>query len=125
MSQKPKQTVAILGASHKPERYAYKAFKMLQEHGHHVLLINPGLTKIEDNPVLSKVSDITGPIDTLTLYVNPEILEKNMEDILRLKPGRVIFNPGTESKEMEMRLQGGGIKTEEACTLVLLRTKQF
>lgn len=120
-----KQRVAILGASQKPERYAYKAFKMLQQHGHEVLPVNPGLTKIEAVNVFSKLSDIPGAIDTLTLYVNPEILEKNMEEILRLKPGRVIFNPGSESPELEARLQAGGIKTEEACTLVLLRTNQF
>jgi predicted CoA-binding protein len=120
-----KQRVAILGASHKPERYAHKAFKMLQQHGHEVLPVNPGLTEIEKVRVFSKLTDISGPIDTLTLYVNPQILEKNMDDILSLKPGRVIFNPGSESKELEERLQAAGIKTEQACTLVLLRTNQF
>jgi len=42
-----------------------------------------------------------------------------------LKPGRVIFNPGTENSELVERLEGNDILVEEACTLVLLRTGQF
>ena len=38
---------------------------------------------------------------------------------------RVIFNPGTENGELEAALRAAGIESEEACTLVLLRTGQF
>lgn len=120
------QKVAILGASENPERYSYKAFKMLGEYGHTPLLVHPSLEKVEGVNVTHKLSDFPrGSIDTLTLYVNPKILEGYVDDIIALKPQRVIFNPGTESTTIEQKLENAGIETLEACTLVMLRTKQF
>ena len=43
MNVKAKENVVILGASDKPDRYAYKAFKMLTEKGHNVFLVHPML----------------------------------------------------------------------------------
>jgi hypothetical protein len=40
-------------------------------------------------------------------------------------PGRVIFNPGSESKGLERALTDAHVAHERACTLVLLRTGQF
>ncbi|MBF4984094.1 CoA-binding protein, partial [Nonlabens mediterrranea] len=38
---------------------------------------------------------------------------------------RVIFNPGTENPEFYEKLNQAGIKSEVACTLVLLGTGQY
>lgn len=117
--------VAILGASDNPERYAHQAHKMLQEYGHKVYPVNPHLDKIDQDNVFPSLKAIKDKIDTLTIYVNPERLPPYLEQIKNLKPRRVIFNPGTESPEIEAELNKAGIETEEACTLVLLRTHQF
>jgi uncharacterized protein len=37
----------------------------------------------------------------------------------------VIFNPGAENPDLQASLEANGIKTMEACTLVLLTTGQF
>ncbi|HEX7673901.1 MAG TPA: CoA-binding protein [Bdellovibrio sp.] len=119
-----KEKVVILGASNKPERYAYKAFKMLQEYGHTPIPVNPAFDEIEGVKV-SKTLEEVSDVDTVTLYMNPQRLVEQVERLIHLKPRRVIFNPGTESKEIEQKLENAGIKTLEACTLVLLRTNQF
>ncbi len=99
--------------------------KKLLEAGHEVILINPGLTKIENHEVLPTLGTITGDVDTLTMYVRPVISSKVAEEVLTLKPGRVIFNPGTENPELTAKLDEAGIPWQNACTLVLLRTGQF
>ncbi|MDG0817580.1 CoA-binding protein [Bdellovibrio svalbardensis] len=119
-----KEKVAILGASNKPDRYAYKALKMLQEYGHTPLPVNPAFDEIEGVKVAKSLDELSD-IDTVTLYMNPHRLEEQVDRLIRLKPKRVIFNPGTESKEIEQKLKAAGIQTTEACTLVLLRTNQF
>ena len=73
----------------------------------------------------SRRSRICEQVDTLTLYVGPQHLAPQSDDIVRLRPGRVIFNPGTESKVVQRRLDDAGIEWFEACTLVMLRTDQF
>ncbi len=118
------QVVAVLGASDNPERYSYKAAAMLRENGHQVLLVHPTLLSIEGHPVVKSVADLP-PVDTLTLYVGAARLPSMASGIIQLRPGRVIFNPGTESPELQASLSNAGIPWLEACTLVLLRTGAF
>lgn len=120
-----KQTVAVLGASTNPERYSNKAVRLLREHGHQVIPVNPAQDLIEGLPATHALGDIREPVDTLTLYMAPKHLVALADRIVALKPGRVIFNPGTEDPALQARLDDAGIRWEEACTLVLLRTGQF
>lgn len=119
------ERVAILGASDQPDRYAHRAFRMLREHGHGVVAVHPTLAEIESVAVVPDLPSVEGQIDTLTLYVRPSISESIADDIVAMKPGRVIFNPGTESALLQARLDEAGIPWEEACTLVLLGTGMF
>ena len=64
-------------------------------------------------------------IDTVTLYLNPKNQEPYYQQILDLKPRRVIFNPGTENPEFYKLLEAEGVEVEVACTLVLLATGQY
>jgi predicted CoA-binding protein len=119
------QTVAVLGASNNPDRYSNIAVRRLREAGHRVIPVNPALTEIEGLPVAQSLADINEPVDTLTLYVGPQRSVPMIDDILRLNPKRVIFNPGTESEELATALDRANIPHLEACTLVLLQTGQF
>jgi predicted CoA-binding protein len=119
------EKVAILGASVNPERYAYKAFHMLREYGHTVFPVTPKFAEQEGVKAVAKLSQLTVPIDTLTMYVGPDISTKLKDEIVALHPKRVIFNPGSENPALQSDLQAAGIEVEEACTLVLLRTGQF
>ena len=119
------QTVAVLGASPKADRYANKAIVKLLENGHTVLPINPFYEVIEELPVIKDINSVEGTVDTLTLYVGPGNIGKSIPGILKLKPGRVIMNPGTESDELIEALDGENIPWIKACTLVLLGTNQF
>lgn len=119
------QRVVVLGASHKPERYANQAIRLLREHGHAVVPVHPKLQEAEGIPVANSLELIEGAVDTLTLYIGAERSSQIVEAILNLKPGRVIFNPGSENPELEASLKFAGIPFEHACTLVLLRTGQF
>jgi uncharacterized protein len=118
--------VAVLGASPKPDRYSNKAVRLLGEHGHEPIPVNPGYDEIEGRPVVHALNDmIPGSVDTLTVYVGPDRTADLAEDILQLKPSRVIFNPGAENRVLAEQLRAHGIEVLEACTLVLLNTGQF
>ena len=119
------ERVAVLGASKNKERYSYKAFSMLKEYGHTPIPVHPVLAELEGVPVVASLSEIDGPVDTLTVYVGPNNIADEIPKIITLRPGRVILNPGTESPELILALDKAGIPYLEACTLVLLRTGQF
>lgn len=122
------EVVAVLGASSDSTRYAYKAMQMLEEYGHQPIPVHPRETEVLGKKVYPSLGELARSgqkIDTVTVYVNSAISEKYEKDFLELKPRRVIFNPGAESKKLEESLRKNGIQVEEACTLVLLRTNQY
>lgn len=119
------ETVAVLGASPKPERYSHQAIQLLRQYGHAVIPVNPAQAEIAGLPVAASLSGIRQSVDTVTLYVSPSHQGTLEAQLKALKPQRVIFNPGTENPSLAARLREAGIATEEACTLVLLRTRQF
>ena len=120
-----KQRVVIVGASNNPERYSHRALLLLRKHGHEVVPVHPQLTEIEGIPVVADLTAITGPVDTVTMYVGAAISAGLQDKLIALKPRRVIFNPGAENASLADALLKAGIACEEACTLVLLNIGQF
>jgi hypothetical protein len=59
------------------------------------------------------------------MYVGPDRQAEIIPKLLELKPQRIIFNPGTENPIFIEKAIQQGIKTELACTLVLLSTGQY
>ena len=120
-----KKTV-IIGATTNPSRYAYLAAEMLQEYNQEFVPVG-----IKRGNVLGKeILDLRSQpniehVDTITLYINPQHQKDWYDYFFKLKPKRVIFNPGTENPELEKLLEEKNIQALEACTLVLLRSGQF
>jgi predicted CoA-binding protein len=119
------ETVAVLGASPKPDRYAYKVLEMLHEYGHHTLPINPACDEILGEKCFPSLSDAPGPIDTVTLYLGANRSNPLIDEIVSAKPRRIIMNPGAENPALAAKAEEAGIEVVEGCTLVMLRTGQF
>ena len=115
---------AIIGASPKPERYAYMATSRLKEHGHTVYPVGIHQGVIEGETILTEKPQLKD-IHTVTLYVGPQNLSSWETYILDLNPERIIFNPGTENPDFEKKATEKGIECLEACTLVMLSTGQY
>ena len=118
-------TVAVVGASNNPQRIAYEAVGRLLQKNYAVIPVNPRGGEIQGQKVIASVSAIHEPVHTVTMYINPAHQSDVLEEIIALKPQRVIFNPGSENPDAYSRLRKAGIAVQEACTLVLLSTRQF
>ena len=119
------ETVAILGASPKPDRYAYKAFRMLRDHGHRAIPINPAFEDILGEKCYPKIADAPQPLDTVTMYLGEARSNPLIDEIIAAKPRRIIMNPGAENSELAAKAEEAGIEVVEGCTLVMLQTGQF
>ena len=120
----PSKKTLVLGASPNPRRYAYIVTEMLWDYGHEVVLFGIKKGNISDQTILNEwPTDMD--IDTIILYVNTTIQENYYDRIIQMKPNRIIFNPGTENPEFQKKVKDLGIKVQNACTLVLLRTNQY
>jgi predicted CoA-binding protein len=118
------QPTLVIGASENVDRYAYKAVRLLRSSGHEVIAFGNRAGTIGEVEIHTEWNSGWRP-DTVTLYINPKIQETYYQQIIELKPRRVIFNPGTENREFEEILENHSIEVAEACTLVLLTTGQY
>ncbi len=109
----------VLGASENPSRYSNMAVYSLRNHKHDVVAIGRKPGRIDDVEIVTGLPELQN-IDTVTMYLNHINQLPYYDYILRLKPKRIIFNPGAENDELEKKANENGIETIEACTLVLL-----
>lgn len=118
------KTTVVLGASDNPGRYSYLAVNRLRKFGHPVIAIGKKPGRVADVEI-TKEQQPQPEVDTVTLYLNPLHQKLYYDYIVSLNPKRIIFNPGTENDELAVLAEQHGIKTMEACTLVMLSTGQY
>ena len=118
------KTTLVIGVSENKTRFAYKAVKALLQNDEDVLALGKRSGSLDGVQIYTSIST-DKDVDTVTLYINPDI-QKSYEDfLLKLNPNRVIFNPGTENLALQKKLNEAGIKTLNACTLVLLARDEY
>jgi uncharacterized protein len=117
--------VAVVGASENPHRYAFRALRLLRENGYTPVPVSRSGKDMLGFPGYASLAAVPVPIDTVTIYVSPERQTQLIQDILAVRPRRVIFNPGAENPDAYPGLAQAGVEAVEACTLVLLTTGQF
>lgn len=120
-----KEVVAVLGASPKADRYAYRAMQMLTDHGHSPIPVNPAFDEVLGEKCYRSISDVPDKIDTITLYLGKQRSDPLIDEIVSAKPRRIIMNPGAENEDLAAKAEAAGIEVDYACTLVLLQTGQF
>jgi predicted CoA-binding protein len=125
MRAQSSETVAVLGASPKPSRYAFKAAELLKQYGHKPILVNPAYEEILGQKCYAAIAAAPKPIDTVTLYLGPARSNRLIDEILSVRPRRIIMNPGAENETLAEKARDRNIEVIEGCTLVMLRTGQF
>lgn len=114
----------VLGASLKQDRYSNFVIDQLVGYGEEVVAVGMRAGEVAGVKIDTDLVDYDA-VDTVTLYLNPKTQPEYYDYIVSLKPRRVIFNPGTENPDLYKILEENGIKSEVACTLVLLSTNQY
>ena len=114
----------VFGASLKPNRYSNIAINRLAEKGIATKAYGLQVGVIHGVEISTNLDDIQN-IHTITLYLNPKRQEIHYNEIIKLQPVRVIFNPGTENPPFYKLLEKNGVDVVIACTLVLLATNQY
>jgi len=113
-------TVAIVGASPKPERYAFQALQRYRARGWTVWPVHPEHRLIGNCPVFPALSALPGRPDIICLYVNPSLGLAMLDDLVAARPRLLWLNPGADSDELVAAVRQRGLYVIQACTLVVL-----
>lgn len=119
------RTVVVLGATANPDKYAYRAMRCLMHHGYQPIPVNPTVPEVLGLPCRKRLSDVTEPIDTLSMYIGAARSEPMIPEIVAAKPRRIIFNPGAENARLQSEAEKEGIVVVHGCTLVMLQDGTF
>lgn len=123
--EKLKYSTLVLGASLNPDRASNQAINLLRSGNYPTQAFGLRSGQVAGIPIETDLENIQ-PFHTLTLYLNPT-RQKDFHDLIFnvWKPKRIIFNPGTESPQLQQKATEAGIQTEVACTLVLLSLGKY
>lgn len=118
-------TTLVLGASLNSHRYSNKAILDLVERGYRVVAIGKAIGFVNGVQILEEIPKNIIEIDTVTIYLNPKKQIYYYRDIIRIKPRRVIFNPGAENTELTELMLKENVEVINGCTLVMLSLGQY
>ena len=123
LSNNKNHRVLVLGASLNPERYANKVALQLNRLAYDVVLVGhkPGI--IDGLSIETYIPNKS--YDTVTLYLGAKNQQQYHDQLLKLKPKRIIFNPGAENSVFQKLAIQKDIEAFEACTLVMLSMGTF
>lgn len=117
----PSPKTVVIGATTNPTRYAYIAAQRLRGAGKDFIPVGIKKGEVAGEEILDlRQRPEIADVDTVTLYIGPQNQEEWYDYILGLSPRRIIFNPGTENRELMDMARDRGIEVEAACTLVML-----
>jgi uncharacterized protein len=114
----------VIGASLDETKYSNLCLRELVENDIPAYAIGLREGSIAGVPVV-KGFPILNDIHTVTLYLNAIRQLEYYDYLLKMKPARVIFNPGTENPEFETLLEENGIEVVSACSIMMLKAGVF
>jgi len=114
----------VFGASQKSNRYSNLTIQKLKANDIETVAYGQKSGEVSGIQINTNLDDFHN-IHTITLYINPSRQPEYYWKIVKLRPKRVIFNPGTENPEFYEILKKSNIEVEVACSLVLLATGQY
>ena len=77
-------TIALVGASDRPDRAAHEVMGMLLAHGYHVIPVNPQLAGqvIHGQAVMATLADVAEPIDMVDVFRRSEFVSGVVDDAI-------------------------------------------
>jgi hypothetical protein len=106
------RTIAMVGASDRPDRPSYGVMRFLQEHGYRVLPVNPQITgeHVHGEYVWRELSQIGVPIDIVDIFRRPQAAGEAVDEAIRVGAKAVWMQIGVINEEAAKRAEAAGLK---------------
>jgi predicted CoA-binding protein len=112
------KTVAVVGASSSRVKFGNKALRAFQAQGYRVIPINPNEREVEGIPTYASVLDVPDAIDMATVYVQPDITLRLLQEFQRKRIPEIWINPGAEDDEVMAEARRRGLNAIFACSII-------
>lgn len=106
------RTIAMIGASDRPDRPSYGVMAFLQSHGYRVLPVNPQITgeHVHGEYVWRELSQIGEPIDIVDIFRRSEAAGEAVDEAIAAGAKAVWMQLGVINEAAAARAEAAGLK---------------
>ena len=106
------RTIALVGASDRPDRPSYGVMRFLQSHGYRVFPVNPQITgeHVHGEFVWRELSQIGEPIDIVDIFRRPMAAGEAVDEAIAAGAKSVWLQIGVINEEAAARAEAAGLK---------------
>ena len=106
------RTIAMVGASDRPERPSNRVMKFLQNQGYRVIPVNPEITgeHVHGEYVWRELAQIGEPIDIVDIFRRPEFAGEAVDQAIAAGAGAVWMQLGVINEAAAARAEAAGLK---------------
>jgi len=118
------RTIAMIGASDRPERPSNGVMRALQDHGYRVIPVNPNITgeRLYGEFVWRELSQIGQPIDIVDIFRRSEAAGEAVDQAILAGAKAVWMQLGVIDEDAARRAEAAGLKVVmDRCIKIELR----
>ncbi len=106
------RTIALVGASDRPDRPSYRVMASLQAHGYRVIPVNPQITgeHIHGEFVFRDLAQLGDPIDMVDIFRNSAAAGEAVDQAIAAGAKSVWMQIGVINHEAAARAEAAGLK---------------
>lgn len=102
---KSKKKWAVVGVTENQDKFGYKIWKRLKEHGYQVYAINPRYSEIEGEKVYSSILELPEQVDVINVVVNPTLSLNLLDEVAKTNIKHIWFQPGTLDEDVLLKAE--------------------
>jgi uncharacterized protein len=115
------KTIAVVGASPKPDRPSHGVMRYLLEQGYRVIPVRPrDCDEVLGVPCVPTLSELEEPVDLVDVFRRPEYTPEVAREAVAIGATALWLQLGIVSAEARAITEAGGLDyVEDACTMVV------
>jgi uncharacterized protein len=102
-------TIAVVGASSKPDRSSHGIMRRLQQVGYRVVPVNPNETEVLGEQAYPSLKDVPIKIDIVDVFRRPEFTPAIADDAVAVGAKVLWLQSGIENEDAAARAKAGGL----------------